>query len=208
MFKKFNLQMKAFKSNGKYGLWDSKQLTAAMGLVSEGFSIRASASVHDIPEASLRRRIKLKNSVAPMLGNKTAFTTEQEKKLVKDLISFYETMGILDALHCRRLAYLMAENLKLNHKFNKREKLAGKNWLEGFLKRNPQIKLTSSRESYNTDRMHEKKMYKKKQMNKFFQNLKSLKAQYLFLPRRIYNVLETEICTVEVCLIILFLIYL
>lgn len=37
------------------------------------------------------------------------------------------------------MAYLLAENLKISHKFNKEKGLAGYDWLCSFLRRNPDL---------------------------------------------------------------------
>ena len=55
---------------------------------------------------------------------------------IKDMEAMLFGLTVTDI---RRLAFDLAEALKLPHRFNKASKLAGLDWLSGFLKRNPSI---------------------------------------------------------------------
>lgn len=69
------------------------------------------------------------------------FNADLEKELasfVKDMESRFFGLTTKDL---RRLAYDLAEHNKLQHKFNNDTKMAGRIWLDNFLKRNPDLSL-------------------------------------------------------------------
>lgn len=179
-----------------HGTWDSQQLQAAIVAVNDGKSIRASAAIYKIPESSLRRRMKTNKLSTPVMGISTTFTPSQEQLFADYLTNLSNTFFGLTATQCRRIAYEIAEKLKLNHKFNANKRLAGKEWLQGFLKRNPQFSVRKP-EVASAVRSTE---FHKTEVTKFFSNLQVLIAQYKFSPNRIYNVHETEVFTVQVLL--------
>ena len=52
---------------------------------------------------------------------------------------FYGLIG----LKFRQVAFELAEKLKINYNFDKANKVAGKDWLEGFLKRSPELSISN-----------------------------------------------------------------
>ena len=65
-----------------------------------------------------------------------AFSTDFENELTKHLLDLNERFYGLSTKDVRRIAFELAESLKLNHPFNKEKRHAGEDWLLNFMKRN------------------------------------------------------------------------
>jgi hypothetical protein len=113
----------------------------------------------------------------------------QEKELFEQTVLLSELFYGVTTTQLRKFAFSYAEKMNLNHSFNKEDRLAGKDWLEGFLKRNPGIPLRRSRKNRSTVDEKEVKM--------FFDNLEGAMERYKFPPDRVYNMDETGINTVQ-----------
>ncbi|KAK6182566.1 hypothetical protein SNE40_010220 [Patella caerulea] len=93
----------------------------------------------------------------------------------------------------RRLAYQLAVQNNIKHRFDEDKKMAGKDWVESFLKRHPNLSLTTP-EATSAARA---KGFNKTAVNKFFDLLESLMDEHQFAPNNIYNVDETGLSTVQ-----------
>lgn len=92
----------------------------------------------------------------------------------------------------RSLAYQYATQNHIENKFNNTTKLAGCDWIYGFLKRHPRLSL---RTPENTS-LARASGFNRASVNTFFNLLGSLIDKYAFPPSRIYNCDETGITTV------------
>lgn len=92
------------------------------------------------------------------------------------------------------LAYEYADINKINHPFNNDNKLAGRDWVYGFLSRHPSLSL---RKPVGTS-LARATGFNKPQIDLFFQNLKEIENKYGFIskPNRVYNMDESGISTV------------
>lgn len=92
----------------------------------------------------------------------------------------------------RRLAYDVAENLKIPHPFSKTSKIAGKDWLKGFMKRHslsvrvPQATSMTRLVGFNKPRV-----------DNFFSIYKEILTKFEFRPSTIWNMDETGVTTVQ-----------
>lgn len=93
----------------------------------------------------------------------------------------------------RRLVYDFAETNQICHRFNRNKKVAGKDWLESFLKRHPEISLRKP-EGTNQNRIA---AFNKPEVDRFFNNLLTVMDKFKFSESRIFNVDETGISTVQ-----------
>lgn len=93
----------------------------------------------------------------------------------------------LTKLELRKAVFDYAEKNMIPHRFNKDNKLAGKDWLDGFLKRNERISIRKP-EATSLNRI---KAFNKVEVKKFYQNLEEVMNKYNFQPDRIYNFDET-----------------
>lgn len=178
--------------------WSLQTLQSAIKIIQAGQkSIRRVALETGIPYSTLKKRVKLQSNISsqpvPRLGRKPVFSDDQEKKLCEHLISMSNIFYGLDAIQFRKIAFACAETIKIDHNFNRETKMAGPDWLEGFLKRNPMI---SVRKPEATS-IHRIQGFNKEEVDRFFNNLEIVFGKYKFEPSQIYNVDETGISTVQ-----------
>lgn len=174
--------------------WTSDKLLSAVKEVKEGRSVRASAGKFNIPESTLRRRLKTNKLSKIHSGHKTIFSKAQEEKLALQLIKLSNMYYGLTPLQFRRIAFEVAQKMKLKHNFKKDAKLAGKDWLKGFIMRNPSVAVRKPKAT-SISRI---KGFNKASCGRFFTNLESLMEEYAFPGSRIFNMDETGISTVQV----------
>ncbi|KAJ8949557.1 hypothetical protein NQ318_016187 [Aromia moschata] len=99
----------------------------------------------------------------------------------------------LSPLQIRGAAYEFAEANNIKHSFNKTRKLAGKDWLYGFLKRNTSVSIRKP-EATSLNRVT---AFNKDEVQMFYSNLETLMEKYNFTSSKIFNMDETGISTVQ-----------
>ncbi|PSN41272.1 hypothetical protein C0J52_14336 [Blattella germanica] len=92
-----------------------------------------------------------------------------------------------------KLAFQLAEELKLPHCFNNNNEMAGKAFYNGFMARFPELSLRTP-ESMS---MMRATGFNKHQVSNFFVKLEYLYSKQMFPPLRIYNADETGISCVH-----------
>lgn len=127
------------------GNWTEESLQAAISSVKNGEKTIYSASkTYGIPRKTLERRIKNDNDKKGPMGPTSMLGKQNEKKLV-DHIKTMQSKGFpLTIDDVRSIAFQFAERLKIIHRFNKTTEKAGYDWMQMFLKRNPDITLRKS----------------------------------------------------------------
>lgn len=119
--------------------WGSNQLKDAMDLIRRGvLSQREASNRFQIPRRTLRNHLK-SGSTTRKLGRCSTFTPEQEEDLVKRIIRLAEVGMPLTPKILRLQAFKFCERYNIPHHFNDEKSLAGKKWLNLFLKRHPEI---------------------------------------------------------------------
>ena len=152
----------------------------------------------NVPKSTLERRNKGQNKIASgsskFLGNiKSVLPTDLEEELVAHILLMEERGFGLTYVDTRKLAFELAEDNNIDHKFNKDDRMAGKYWLYGFLRRHPQLSL---RVPENTS-LARAVSFNKGNVNKFFDLLeKTLKENPNIGPGMIFNCDETGLTTV------------
>lgn len=180
-----------YKSTNK-AQWSSETLSKAEVLISQGQSMRSAAKAMNIPFSSLQKRLKKNNSSEPRLGRLPVFTADVEKVL-SDRIKYLSSIFYgVTAIQIRKAAYQYAEELKISHNFDKSAKMAGRDWLDGFLKRNG-ISVRKP-EATSVNRIT---AFNKEEVQLFYRLLGDLMDKYKFTPNNIYNCDETGISTVQ-----------
>ena len=71
------------------------------------------------------------------------FSEELERQLVDRIKVMERSMHGLTTLDVRRIAYELAVKLNVKHGFNPETKMAGKEWLRSFMKRNEDLSISS-----------------------------------------------------------------
>lgn len=94
----------------------------------------------------------------------------------------------------RQLAYGIAEKMKIKHPFNKETKMAGKGWLHGFRKRNPQLSLRLPEATS----LARAESFNKPQVNKFFTKLEQVIDEHKIDNTMIFNMDESALTTAQV----------
>lgn len=153
------------------GKWTKEDLVKAIEAVSAGNSLRSTAKKFDIPFSTLQDRIKKDVPITgPSLGRHTTFSPEVEKGMAENIKLLAKLFYGLSPLQVRNAAFIYAEKHNIKHNLNKERKLAGKDWLYGFLKRNPSI---SIRQPEATS-MNRVTAFNKDEVNLFFKNLEEV----------------------------------
>jgi hypothetical protein len=93
----------------------------------------------------------------------------------------------------RRIAYEFAERNGKKNNFSKECRLAGKDWLCGFLKRQPALRLRKP-EATSVNRVL---AFNREEAQHFYSNVETVISKFKLPPTRIYNVDETGTTTVQ-----------
>ena len=107
-------------------------------------SVRGLARAYSVPRMTLSDRLREKTkSVGPSSGRHCVFDTETEIKLVEHCVDLAQSGFGLTRMLIRKLAFQYAEKNDIKHSFHNTSKLAGVDWLTGFLHRHPEISVRS-----------------------------------------------------------------
>lgn len=131
-------------NRGANGSWSIESLHLAVQAVkATTCSLNQAASNFRIPEATLRRYVKKEPDEYPFnLGRyRPVFSAELEDKLTAYLVELGKRYYGMTNLQVRKLAYEYAVKNGLQHCFDDESKMAGGDWLRGFLTRHQGISL-------------------------------------------------------------------
>lgn len=173
--------------------WNPEDMKTALAAVSSGSKIKTAARNFNVPESSLRDRMRLGEDYNPPMGRKTTFTDEEEKEICEYVkLSAKKFYGITQQ-QLRKLVYDFAVAKNIKNNFSTEKGMAGKCFVYAFLKRNPGISLRLP-EPTSLNRVLG---FNKAEIDIFFGNLETLMAKYSFPANRIFNVDETGITSVQ-----------
>lgn len=181
--------------------WSVENMGQAIQMVSTGaMGLRKASDTYNVPKTTLKRKVELyrknKNigqATAKKMGRfGTVFTKEQEEELAMYAKNMESRLFGLTTKDLRSLAYDLAEKNNIKHNFDQSTKMAGRYWLENFLKRNPCLSLrkpeaTSAARASGFNRVA---------VGQFFSLLVEVIDKYKLTPDKIFNVDETGITTV------------
>ena len=123
-------------------LWTEEDLkNAGTAVIEKRLSIRAASKQFNIPEKTLRTRIKTNNFSKGNLGPTSQLRNVAEKKLVQHILDLQAVGFAPTRRDVREIAFGMAEVLGLKNTFNPNEKIAGKVWFQSFMRRNPELSI-------------------------------------------------------------------
>lgn len=107
----------------------------------------SAADRYQVPRTSLQDRVKAIRQghqiiLKPKLGRfQQTFTPEFERQLCEHVINLDNRLMPLTRSKFLRLAFNLAEKIKISHRFNKEKRMARKDFFCNFKKRNPDIAL-------------------------------------------------------------------
>jgi hypothetical protein len=169
------------------GQWTEDNLTKAIQALQSGLSQRVVVAQYHIPRRTLRNHLK-SGSIKKELGRKSVLSTEQEAELCKRIIRFSDVgMPVTGAL-LRSYVYQFCEENNVPTTFSKTSRMAGKDWLKAFMKRNPTIALRRS-QYMNPARAQKLNRFI---VNDYFTKLEKIMTELQLFDKadRIYNIDE------------------
>lgn len=181
------------KRTTEKGSWTQEALQAALQQIADGKSVKSVSILYKIPRTTLRDRLKSQNTSNPRMGRPSVFTEEEEAVLTKHILELAKTFYGITITDLRRIAYDVAEELKMKHNFNRETKMAGEDWVAGFRRRNPEISLRKP----SATSLSRVTGFNKNEVDLFFKNLVSVMKQHNFPASRIFNMDETGISSVQ-----------
>lgn len=185
-----------FKKKTKRREIPKEIILRAIDEVSKGGKIKTTASKYGIPRSNLQRYLKqgtVKDVSVKFISNQI-FTKEEEEKISEYLTTSSKLNYGLSKMQTRQMAYDYACALKKNIPENWiKNKIASKDWMRGFLKRQPQLSIRTP-EATSLSRATS---FNRKNVGDFFENLKTVYERYHFGPESIYNIDETGLSTVQ-----------
>lgn len=188
--------VRKYKRKSTRGQYGNQQLTLALEAVKGGMPLLRASKEFDIPRRTIRRhRDRLvANPGVSRLGRHRVILTENLEKELNDHIQYMEkSLYGLTTRDVRRLAYELAEAVGLQHPFSHDRKMAGKDWLSGFLTRHQNL---SIREPQGTN-LSRAVGFNKPKVQQFFGVYKELLQSEEFTPARVWNMDETGITSVH-----------
>lgn len=182
---------------GLYGQWSEQDLQLAVAAYKNGdYGLNKSAQIYNVPKATLKRHADGKNghvNLAKSFGRPAVFNANMEQQLVNHLLHLESLFFGFTINDIRKLAFDIAEKYSLTHNFNKQNKIAGKKWFYGFMKRNPQLSLRQPEATS----MARAKGFNKKNVMDFFDILEKVVDEYKINANTIFNVDESGFTTVQ-----------
>lgn len=193
--KGFVLQMpRSYKRKTAKASWSIQDLKNAIAAVRNGTSVRNSGIKYGVPEATLRRRIKINNEDKEgILGRRPTFSDEQELELTHHILKLSNIFYGLTPYELRQVAYNYAEANSIPNNFSKQKRLAGKDWYQLFLKRHPEISLRKP-ERTNLNRIND---FNEESLKLYFDNLENAFERYTSTQNKVLYVDKNRITTVQ-----------
>lgn len=156
------------------------------------------SKTYNVPQATLRRRARNKNkfvnSVEKGLGRfRQCLDESMENDLVNHVLEMESRLFGVTCLDLRQLAFQIAEANGVEHSFNRERQIAGKDWLEGFRRRHPELAIRKPEATS----LARAQAFNKPQVSRFFELLQQTIQSYNINPMRIYNMDESGLSTVQ-----------
>lgn len=168
----------------------------ALAELKKGASTRSVSKKFNIAARTLRRhhRGEVKEPGRIKLGRfRAEFTPDQEEIFVEKVRNMERMLYGLTLVDIRRLAFEYAEKLGIHHRFSQESRMAGKEWLRGFVARNPGLSVRKPEATSIARAVG----FNRAQVTKFFDLYKRLAAQHEYTPLEVWNMDETGISSVQ-----------
>ncbi|XP_067216924.1 uncharacterized protein [Linepithema humile] len=187
------------KVKNKNTVQNKQKIKIAMNKVLSGeLSIRKASERYAVPKSTLFDNIKVikqggEVSLYSKKGFKKTFDEIYEMTLKEHVVNLSHRCMPLTKKEFQKLAFDLAESLKIDHRFNKEKKMAGKHFYYDFIKRNPGLSLRTPEPTS----LLRSVGFNRPQVKLFYDNLKSLYEKYNFEASDIFNCDETGVSTVH-----------
>lgn len=123
----------------KRATWSEDSLVAAVRDVRGGLSTYKASRRHGVPRGTIRNHVH-NDKIIKHLGRHAILTEGQERNLVSSIIKFSELGTIpITTKMIQVQAFAFCKKFNITNNFNKVTKMAGRAWLNLFLKRNPDL---------------------------------------------------------------------
>ena len=177
--------------------YTEETLKEALQKVAHGSSLKSVEKEYGISSRTLRRHRdgNVKNPGSIKLGYFTPdLSNEQEKELVLHIQIMEKRLFGLTTKDLQRLAFEFAEQLKAKHRFNMETKMAGVDWLSGFLVRHPMLSIRKP-EPMNICRAVG---FNEVQVDRFFSEYREILEAHSYSDAHVWNMDESGISCVQV----------
>ncbi|GLV31395.1 hypothetical protein CBL_10774 [Carabus blaptoides fortunei] len=175
--------------------WTQENLQLAIqSVISKTLTTSAASTRYEVPRTTIQYWLNKNPPIRPSLGRfRPVFSPDMEKELGNHIIEVEKLFHGLNPSDVRRIAYEFAERNNISHPFNTSKKIAGKDFLSGFMKRQGNLSLRKPEATS----MARVAGFTRHKVNVFFEILESLMKKHRFPAARIFNVDETGISTVQ-----------
>lgn len=178
------------KRDSTRGQWTEEDLkNAANAVKNENMSIRQASKTYGVPWSTLKRRLESNCFEKTPLGPTSILGDTNENKLVKHIKKLQMFGFAPSRTEVRAMAYKLAEQLNIDHRFNQDSEKAGLDWFHLFLSRHPELSIRKSEgvSLARTQNMNQETV------KKYFDLLQDIlvKNDLLGKPGNIYNVDES-----------------
>lgn len=166
--------------------WTEDALKSAMDAVIEKkMSERAASVTYKIPRRTLKNHLA-SGSYKKTMGRRCMLSVDLEKDLARKIIKFSHIGMPLTPKAIRRQAFTFCKIHNIPNQFNEANESAGKNWLEKFVSRHPEILIRKSMNPARTQKLN------KPIVSKHFEAIKEIydNLDIIKHPERLYNVFE------------------
>lgn len=188
--------MRTYKRVSNRCSYSEQSLKEALKLIKNGMPLKAASQLFGVSPKTLRRHRdnKVARPGSASLGRKAVFSVEFEHQLTQHIQEMERALFGLTTKDVRRLAFDLAERLQINHPFNPHTKMAGKDWLQGFMRRQGTLSVRTPHAT-SISRMVG---FSRPNVNQFFDILENeIRKVPHFEPSRLWNMDETGIQNVQ-----------
>ncbi|CAH2003443.1 unnamed protein product [Acanthoscelides obtectus] len=133
------------RSTSLRGQWTKEQLLLAIAAVNNNsMGVNEAARHFNVPATTLRRRKKSGNLVVGPQGPSACLGIQNENKIVTHIKKLQAHGFAPTREDVRVMAFKLAEQLQIKHRFNHESGKAGYDWLHSFLSRHPGLSVRKS----------------------------------------------------------------
>lgn len=176
--------------------YTEEDLKKALSEVKDGAALKSTSEKYGISPRALRRHRDhkvLKPGTVNLGRYRPDIKKEYEDELVSKIQAMEKALFGLTTKDVCRLAYDFATEMGIKHRFNNESKMAGPDWLNGFLLRHPELAIRKP-QATNVARAVG---FNKPQVEKFFEAYQGVLTNHQYSPMRVWNMDETGITNVH-----------